>query len=171
MSKYVSQPKYQVGDKVWVPLAVDRECGVVKEDRGNLGIGGRRLYYVDVSLDPYTHDRHLVGEDEMQPYDEKDVKKISSEEIVKFLTNVGLVSMLRRNLPNRVWLRRNSAGNVSYTYLEEFGEIGGQHAPLYVLMGDKISKQGEDQVRQFIESFGLSKAQVQHVLQKVGVAS
>ena len=171
MSKYVTRPKYHVGDKVWIPLPARPVCGIVKEDRGNLGVGGRRLYHVDVSDDPYTTQRFLMGEDEMQPYDAKDVDKLSTEEMIDYLIHAGLISIFQRNSSNRVWLRRDSAGNVTYTYIEEYGETGGQPAPSRAVIGQKIFEPAEDKVRQFVQSFGLSEEQAQFVIEKVGKKS
>ena len=42
---------FREGDRVSLLWGVTPVEGVIVEDRGNLGVGGRRLYYVQVQLD------------------------------------------------------------------------------------------------------------------------
>jgi hypothetical protein len=62
-------PKFHVGDRVLVPFGAYTYVGTVVEDRGPLGVGGRRLYGV-------TYDRHMpelsyseIPEEELEPAD------------------------------------------------------------------------------------------------------
>ena len=43
---------YREGDRVSFLYGSERVEGVITEDRGNLGVGGRRLYRVQVPSDP-----------------------------------------------------------------------------------------------------------------------
>ncbi len=47
-----TRPLFQVGDRVRIPFGVTTLDGIVEEDRGNIGRGGRRLYVVRVEFDP-----------------------------------------------------------------------------------------------------------------------
>jgi hypothetical protein len=43
-----------VGDEVEFDLIEDTVRGVIVEDRGALGVGGRRLYRIDAQFDEYN---------------------------------------------------------------------------------------------------------------------
>jgi hypothetical protein len=47
----MSSKRIRVGDKVRIHMGVRTIVGQVTEDRGPIGIGGRRLYRVDYELD------------------------------------------------------------------------------------------------------------------------
>jgi hypothetical protein len=47
-----SKPLFKVGDSVRFQRVLHMLEGVIIEDRGNIGIGGRRLYVVQVDVDP-----------------------------------------------------------------------------------------------------------------------
>ena len=43
---------FHVGNTVRFKFGPNRASGVIKEDRGPIGIGGRRLYLIQFSLEP-----------------------------------------------------------------------------------------------------------------------
>jgi hypothetical protein len=47
---------FKEGDHVSFQFVSERLEGVIIEDRGNLGVGGRRLYRVKVSMGPDSED-------------------------------------------------------------------------------------------------------------------
>jgi hypothetical protein len=51
-NKSAERPTFKVGDRVRVPLGLQRYLGTIVEDRGLLSSGGRRLYRVKVEFDP-----------------------------------------------------------------------------------------------------------------------
>jgi primosomal protein N' len=58
MDPYVKNPSaaanpgpFAEGDRVLVPFRPHPVEGIVVEDRGNLGVGGRRMYRVRIQLD------------------------------------------------------------------------------------------------------------------------
>ncbi|WP_395088552.1 hypothetical protein [Armatimonas sp.] len=55
-TKSVHRPEakglFKVGDRVKFQRVLHWLEGVIVEDRGNIGIGGRRLYGIQVSVDP-----------------------------------------------------------------------------------------------------------------------
>jgi hypothetical protein len=46
------QAQFHKGDRVRFKLALRSVQGVIKEDRGPIGVKGRRLYLVEFSADP-----------------------------------------------------------------------------------------------------------------------
>jgi hypothetical protein len=62
-----SPPRFKVGDTVSFRLALDDVHGVITEDRGNLGYGGRRLYGVRFSINPGEELYTEVPEEELFP--------------------------------------------------------------------------------------------------------
>jgi hypothetical protein len=59
-------PKYRVGDRVRFHFPMDTVEGVITEDRGGLGVGGRRLYGIRFMWgeeDSYIE----LPEEEMEP--------------------------------------------------------------------------------------------------------
>jgi hypothetical protein len=45
-----AEPNYQVGESVRFQFGMERVTGVIVEDRGPLGVGGRRLYGIQFQL-------------------------------------------------------------------------------------------------------------------------
>ena len=46
-------PRFQVGDRVRILYGFRGVIGEIVEDRGNLGVGGRRIYAVRMTMDPW----------------------------------------------------------------------------------------------------------------------
>lgn len=44
------EPAYKVGDRVTFPFGSGEASGIIVEDRGCLGVGGRRLYGIRFEL-------------------------------------------------------------------------------------------------------------------------
>jgi hypothetical protein len=59
--------RFHKGDRVKFKLATRWVRGVVKEDRGPIGIGGRRLYLVEFPADPESPSRVELPAAEMEP--------------------------------------------------------------------------------------------------------
>jgi hypothetical protein len=63
------QPKrrYQVGDHIRFRWDIQLIPGVVIEDRGNLGVGGRQVVRIRAKLSPETEPREFeLAEDDIQ---------------------------------------------------------------------------------------------------------
>lgn len=60
-------PRYKVGDKVKFMYVTIPVVGEITEDRGPLGIKGRRLYGVRYSRPDSDPSYTELGEDEMEP--------------------------------------------------------------------------------------------------------
>ena len=57
---------FKVGDRVRFRFGMSRATGVIIEDRGCLGVGGRRLYAVRARIDPYNDTVLELRADEIQ---------------------------------------------------------------------------------------------------------
>ncbi|MBA4064929.1 MAG: hypothetical protein C0501_14685 [Isosphaera sp.] len=60
-------PKYRVGDKIKIHWGTTLVIGEVTEDRGPLGVGGRRLYGVRFTLTDDEPSYIELPEVEMEP--------------------------------------------------------------------------------------------------------
>lgn len=61
------EPVYKVGDRVRFPFGSGEAVGTVVEDRGCLGVGGRRLYGIKFLVEPGDLLYVELGESEMTP--------------------------------------------------------------------------------------------------------
>ncbi len=174
MSGTTSSAVFNVGDKVWVRMPSGRAPGTVTEDRGPLGRGGRRLFYVAVPNDPYSSDVLLLGEDDMDPMtaDEQAAlyERLDPEAVKDFLIGGGLFAILARNSPRPVWLRRGPRGSLTHTYIEGYSATGGDAAPISALHGEKIFTPRRDAAIRFVKSFGLTDDDAAEVIRRVGTA-
>jgi hypothetical protein len=94
-------PLFRVGDRVLLERGGRKVDGVVVEDRGNLGIGGRRLYYVEIPMDPFEPVRSLRSEDELEPdtRPKPEPSSIDKAKVIEYLKNGALLSILKTDTP------------------------------------------------------------------------
>jgi hypothetical protein len=64
-------PPYRVGDRVKFLFGRHKLGGVIVEDRGLLGYGGKRLYRVEFSIDPGDSWAVELPAEEIEPDDGK----------------------------------------------------------------------------------------------------
>jgi hypothetical protein len=166
-----------VGDAVRVPMGHGKAAGVVTEDRGPIGLGGRHLYQVEVAMDPFDSVTVELPEDEFEVNSETNgPKPLVREEIIDYLKTGGLIAILRLNLGDgirqpKVWICRDSLGGVTHTLSEERGLIGGETVPLSTVHQGRVFKPKENQVLDFLmKSFRLHEGDAREVLNSVGVA-
>jgi hypothetical protein len=169
---------FHVGDRVRFSLGRGKLKGVISEDRGKLGLGGRRLYQVLVSMDPSESEltKFELQEDEIESDDrgsETASEALASSRIIAYLKHGGLIAILwkgRQDAGNhpRAWLCRDSLDHVTHTFLKERGELGGAAIPLRASSGDRILKSKRREVSEFLRSFGLDERQASDVISSVG---
>lgn len=161
-----------IGDTVWIPLASGKVFGTIVEDRGPLGKDGQHLYRVVVPNDPFVSDEFTVQAQEIERMGDAEraslLRPLHADAVTEYLSSGGLVSILLRNSPERVWLRRSPDGSLTYTFIEGFSVTGGRPAPQSALYGERIFKPKLEEVLDFLRSFGLSKSQAQQVVNQVG---
>lgn len=177
MSVTHGQSGFRVGDRVAVELGRRRLTGVVVEDRGAIGPQGRRLFQVDIPMDPFEPMRVELPEDEMEaiPPDTAAARPLDHESVIDYLTSGGLIAILRSNLVGgknqpRVWLCLDQLGNLTHTFIPERGVIGGQVVPFWAVHDDKVFSPKWDTVLSFLESFGLNRHEAETVVSEIGTA-
>jgi hypothetical protein len=172
------KPLFRVGEHVKVPFGLQKLPAVVVEDRGPIGIRGRRLYQVEIPIDPFEPMRVETSEEDMEaiPQGSETIPVMDRDKVIDYLQYGGILSILRENLRGgprqpRAWLRPDTLGNVTYTLVPERGVIGGQIVPARALWEGKIARDKRDEVASFLGSFGLSRQEADKVIAEVGTAA
>jgi hypothetical protein len=171
------QPSFRVGDRVRVDFGRRKLLGVIVEDRGALGAHGRRLFQVDIPMDPFDPMSVELPEDEIEsmPAGAGENPPMEKQKIMDYLINGGLISILRANLSGgknqpRAWLCPDQLGNITHTFTAPRGVVGGQLVPFSALHEDRVFTPKRDAVLAFIQSFGLSHQEAERVISEVGAA-
>ena len=151
--------------------------GVIVEDRGPIGVQGRRLFQVSIPMDPHEPMMVELPENEMEAVngETEPVPTLARQKIIAYLVHGGLIAILRSNLSGgcnqpRVWLCLDQLGNVTHTFNPERGVTGGQTAPALAIHDYKIFTSKRAEVLSFVESFGLSRLEAAKVVSEVGTA-
>ena len=165
--------KFRVGDRVLIPLGIRKVRALISEDRGPLGVFGRRIYQVLVPADPFEPNVYEYPEDEIEPWEASPERALDPAQIMGYLPNGGLISILTANRAGgrdqpRVWLCRDCLGNVTHTFTRERGLIGGETVPYMASEGNRIFEPKQLEVSSFLNSFHLNSLQVQEVFGSVG---
>lgn len=162
---------FHEGDRVRFDFGGHQVTGKIIEDRGPLGVRGRRLYRVELPMDPY--DPHIVSlaedETELVPPGEPP-PVLDRKKVIDYLP-YALGSLLEANVPRKipppsVWLCLDNLGNITYTFNPERGLLGGESPPLAAVRNNKIVANKRDAVASFLESFGLSPNEAERVMRK-----
>jgi hypothetical protein len=168
---------FRVGDRVRFPFGSGRITGVITEDRGAIGYRGRHLYEVSVPMDPFEPTILELAGDEIEAVDEREelAPAFGADQIEAYLANGGLIAILRSNSSGgrkqpRAGLRPDSVGNVTHTFDQERGVVGGRVVPFAATHGDKVFTPKRDEVLSFLRSFHLDRRQAERVLSAVGTA-
>src|SRR5216110_3139550 len=162
--------RFKVGDWVAFPYGTRNLVAQVVEARGPLGIHRRHLYRILVAGESTEPDSFEMPEDELAAATPPD-----SAAIAKYLTEGGLVAILRSHLgggqnPPKVWLTYTARGDVIHTFVAERGVVGGATVPFFALQGGNVFTDKQDQVVDFLTSFGLTQPEAQEVVARVGTA-
>ena len=170
-----AQKSISIGVNVSFTFGTSAIQGVVIEDRGPIGANRVRIFRVQIPNDPYDDDFIEMPEDELA-LASQNIELIPDEDIVDYLENGGLVQILKCNVSGgktqpRVWLKRDSLGNVVHTFIAERGSVGGASIPFSVLHDNRIFTPKLDEVLEFLSTFGLSKSDAKRVAQSVGTAT
>jgi hypothetical protein len=162
--------RFRVGDWVSMPGATSRAFAQIIEDRGPIGVNGRRLYRVRYDINPEEPHLFEMPEDELEPTVPPD-----RAAVIRYLKGGGLLDILRSNLgggPNqpRAWLTFTSEGDATHTFDASRGVLGGKTVPFFGLHEYKVFTGKREQVIDFLMSFGLTRAEAEDIIQAVGTA-
>ncbi len=166
---------FSVGARVRLPLGASKVVGSIVEDRGSIGVQGRRLFRVLIPVEPDEPIFSEVPEHELEllaNLSAKD-KELDLDDVINYLKVGGLTSILRANLsggPNqpRAWLCLDQLGQMTHTFVEERGWLGGATVPFMAVEGRRIFQPKRDEVRAFLRSFGLDQQKADEVIAAVG---
>ncbi len=164
---------FRVGDLVQVPWR-HPIVGEIIEDRGPIGRGGRRLYGIQIpseSEEPFVFE--LAGEDLQLA--EPENPSVDKAKRIEYLKNVGLIAILEAGRGGRdqpkVWLCKDSLGNVIHTFVEGRGNMGGKTIPIGALDERKhIFTPKAAEVAEFLQSFDLDRAEADAIIRHVGTS-
>jgi hypothetical protein len=177
MSTTPKHTSFRIGDRVRIELGPRKLTGVIVDDRGPLGIRGRRLFDIEIPLDPEEPMRLVMREDEMEAIapGSESPPFIDKKKAIAYLANGGLHSMLLENMAGgrnqpQAWLCLDTRGNITHTYYPERGVIGGQVIPSGAMREGRVFAPKRDVVATFLESFGLTHQEAERVISEVGTA-
>ena len=150
--------RFQIGERVSVDLFGGQQEGFITEYRGPLAGQGLDLYEVE-----------LLGEDDETFQTEVPVASLtrieaernphcpSPDDIAAFLREDGLRDLLQhQSSSGRLWLRLDGLGNVTSTSDDRFRGVGGTEPPRHALHRGRIVPEREQDVVQFVQSFGIT---------------
>jgi hypothetical protein len=171
-------PRFQIGDRVLVELARRKVDGVIVEDRGPFGVGGRRLYYVEIPIDPDEPMHSMFQEEEIEPDNRPPLTpaSIDKAKVIEYLKNGALISILITNTPGgrnqpRVWIRPDTLGNLTHTFAPDRGVLGGAQVPFATMnLNTKVFLDKKEEVIGFLGSFGLTREEAEEVIRAFGTA-
>lgn len=165
---------FQVGERVKLQIGRHLLTGVVLEDRGPIGVHGRRLFRIQVETSPdEVQVIEMPAEEIERMSTQQSSEPLTKPEIANYLEQGGLVAILRANMSGgrdqpRVWLCRNSIGKVTHTFERQRGDVGGETPPALALYGEKLFTPKIEEVEGFLKSFGLSADESSRVIREVG---
>jgi hypothetical protein len=177
MSTKPRRHKFRLGDRVRFALGQHKVDGVIVEEMGP-GAGERRLFRVEIPIDPDEPMRMALVDDDLEPLPPgpEPVTPLDKEKVIEYLVYGGLISILQENFSGkghhpRAWLRPDTLGNITHTFVPERGFIGGQVVPVRAIHDFKVRTDKRDEVVAFVESFGLTRREAEKVVSEVGTAS
>jgi hypothetical protein len=165
------RPKFREGDWVTIQYGVRPVFALIMEDRGPLGLNGRRLYRIRLDRSCTEPDTFERLEDEMEKaLPDKDA-------ILRYLKRGGLVDLLQTNLrngekPPRVWLTFTIYGELTHTLNPGLKVTGkGTPAPFFAVLKNKVYAPDQGKVIEYLKtSFDLTHGEAEDVVQAVGTA-
>ena len=99
-------------------------------------------------------------------------RNASNMNLVDYLANGILINILRTNSgsnPPTVWITPQAHGTFRYGFVQEPNSVGGQAAPFGTVEAGKIFRPKETEVVEFLRTFGLSKAEAESAVQRIGL--
>jgi hypothetical protein len=163
--------RLRVGEWVFFPYGTWPAFAQIIEDRGRLGVKGRRIYRIRLDRDPDDGGplETEKNEDRLEP------AVLDKTAVLRFLREGGLVAILQGHLvrqkePPRAWLSFTVLGKVIHTFDRSRGIIGGAPVPYFALLEEKIYAPKKDDVVKFLTSFDLTRDESEDVVRSIGTA-
>ena len=167
---------FTVGARVRVPFGADQVTGTIVEDRGFLGINGRRLVRVLIPIEPDEPISFEIPEEELEllPDLTENDKELDQADVIAYLKRGGLIAMLQASLGGvrdrpRAWLCLDQLGQMTHTFVEERGWLGGGTVPALANAGMRIFRPKRDQVLTFLRHFDIDQEQAESIVASVGL--
>jgi hypothetical protein len=165
------RPKFRVGDWVTFKSGVRTVFALIIEDRGPLGVNGRRLYRIRLEQPDTEPDTFTMPEDDME-------KAVADKAAVRqYLKQGGLAELLQTNLrdggdPPQVWLTFTPRGQLAPTFNPGLKVTGkGTPAPFFAVLKNKVYAPDKAKVVEYlITCFGLAREEAEDVVRAVGTA-
>jgi hypothetical protein len=166
--------RFKVGDWVSFLYGVSPVWAQVIEDRGLLGVGGRRIFRVRLG-NVATAEEHDEPVEFEVPENNLTPARPNHQAVIDYLQQGGLLAILQSNLGGgrsqpRVWLTFDPNGRIVHTFDEERGVLGGETVPFFALQEYRVFTPKAQQVIDFLASFGLSRAEAQQVVTALGTS-
>lgn len=92
--------------------------------------------------------------------------------LVDYFANGALLNILQTNSgknPPVVWITPQADDTFRYGFSKEPNSVGGQPAPFNAVQAGRIFRPMERDVVSFLCAFGLSKAEAESIVQRIGV--
>lgn len=164
-----TRPRFRIGDWVSFLYGMHHVWAQVIEDRGQLGVKGRRLYRIRWDQ---TYSEPIESE---IPEDYLEAATLDKADILRYLKQGGLVALLQTHLIRgkskpRVWLTFTYQGEITHTLDAARGSMGGIEVPFFALLEEKVFAPKTEEVLTFLKGFGLSRAEAEEVVATVGTA-
>jgi hypothetical protein len=168
---YRKAPRLRVGNWVSFRYGPDEVWAQIIEDRGPLGVGGRRLYRVRLGDESTGEGEEPIAFE--VPEDNIKLAQPDPHAIVEYLKSGGLLAILQSNLGGgrsqpRVWLTFDTGGKIVHTFERARGLLGGETVPFFALQGYQIFTPKVDEVIRFLGTLELDRDDAQQVISAVG---
>ncbi len=159
--------RFKVGDYVSFRYGLRQIWAQVIEDRGAIGVDGRRIHRIRFGDESDEVVAFEVPEVDLDPVE------IDQAQVAEYLKQGGLLDILRANLGGgrgqpKAWLAPDQHGNLFFTFSPERGIIGGETIPFFALQGYQVFTPKAEEVARFLSSFGLTGDQAEEVIRSVG---
>ncbi len=127
-------------------------------------------------MDPFEPAAYELPEEAIKADPESSGNEIAikTTKLMHYLKNGGLVAILRSNTSGgknqpKVWLRLDSLGNVTHTFIKERGKSAA-NVPFSAVHEDHVFTPKRNEVLALLRSFGLDNAHAEEVITSVGTS-
>lgn len=136
-----AEPKFRVGDWVFLQSGVRPIWAQVVEDRGPLGVNRRRLYRIRFDVQSDDDSSEAISFE--MPEDDLTRAQPDPARVIDYLKRGGLLAILRSNLGGgrdqpRAWLTFDARGDLIHTFNADRGLLGGASSHFSLCKGARF---------------------------------